>query len=316
LEHRKLIKFGNSSHVISIPNLWLKKNNLVKGDTLYLEENGSNELILTSEKKENAPPENKEITIRIESKDERDVKRKIVSAYINNYKTIKLVEKDIEKRSDEIRNILKKLSGVEVLEQTKDYIVAKDFINMKAISLIHLIRRMDILTRNMLIDAQESFTNKKLYQSLMQRDQDINRLLFVVYRLAKFLLKNPENLSKNNLETLDVVVYGQIADHLERFADETKRSSRYIMKLKGTIKEKSEFQSLYKEIESCYLAAMKALYSKDCEGALKVANTTKMLIEKCKKISTKTKEKEAIILVERFKTMVNHIRTIIRLIYN
>ena len=53
MEYRKLIKFGNSSHVISIPNNWLKKNNLNKGDTVYLDENGGKELVLTPEKKEN-----------------------------------------------------------------------------------------------------------------------------------------------------------------------------------------------------------------------------------------------------------------------
>ena len=46
METRKLIKFGGSSHIIAIPNAWIKKNSLGKGDTIYIEENGNNELIL------------------------------------------------------------------------------------------------------------------------------------------------------------------------------------------------------------------------------------------------------------------------------
>ena len=54
MEFRKLIKFGKSSFVISLPKKWLEKNKLKKGDLLYVSEN-ENGLSLTSkdnEKKE------------------------------------------------------------------------------------------------------------------------------------------------------------------------------------------------------------------------------------------------------------------------
>jgi len=314
MEHRKLIKFGNSSHIISLPNTWLKKNGLSKGDTLYLEENGNNELILSAQKKEKTIEE-KQITIETDSKQKKEVSREIISAYINNYKTIKLVGKNIEKKSKEIREILKSLSGIEVLEQTKDNIIAKDFINMENISLMHLIRRMDILTRNMLNDAKDSL-QKEVYQSLMQRDEDINRLVFLAYRVAKFSIENPDKVINDKTQTIDFAILWQIADHLERFADETKRSSRFLMKLGKTIPEKKEIESIFKEIDNCYITTMKSFYAKDNKLALNIADMTKKLIEKCDKLSNKTKEKNIVILAERLKTMMDHLRTIARLIYN
>ena len=314
MEHRKLIKFGNSSHIVSLPNTWLKKNGLSKGDTLYLEENGNNELILSSQKKEKTIEE-KQITIETDSKQKKEVSREIISAYINNYKTIKLVGKNIEKKSKEIREILKSLSGIEVLEQTKDNIIAKDFINMENISLMHLIRRMDILTRNMLNDAKDSL-QKEVYQSLMQRDEDINRLVFLAYRVAKFSIENPDKVINDKTQTIDFAILWQIADHLERFADETKRSSRFLMKLGKTIPEKKEIESIFKEIDNCYITTMKSFYAKDNKLALNIADMTKKLIEKCDKLSNKTKEKNIVILAERLKTMMDHLRTIARLIYN
>ena len=314
MEHRKLIKFGYSSHIISLPNTWLKKNGLSKGDTLYLEENGNNELILSSQKKEKTIEE-KQITIETDSKQKKEVSREIISAYINNYKTIKLVGKNIEKKSKEIREILKSLSGIEVLEQTKDNIIAKDFINMENISLMHLIRRMDILTRNMLNDAKDSL-QKEVYQSLMQRDEDINRLVFLAYRVAKFSIENPDKVINDKTQTIDFAILWQIADHLERFADETKRSSRFLMKLGKTIPEKKEIESIFKEIDNCYITTMKSFYAKDNKLALNIADMTKKLIEKCDKLSNKTKEKNIVILAERLKTMMDHLRTIARLIYN
>ena len=48
MDYRKLIKFGSSSYVVSLPGSWLKKNKLSKGDIIHLEEDGDSRLILHS----------------------------------------------------------------------------------------------------------------------------------------------------------------------------------------------------------------------------------------------------------------------------
>ena len=105
MEYRKLIKFGNSSHIISLPNNWVKKNKLKKGDLIYLEENGNNELVLNSEiKKERIEP--KEIVIDLANKDNDEIKREIHSAYINNFNTINLVGRNLNTKEIMIRKII------------------------------------------------------------------------------------------------------------------------------------------------------------------------------------------------------------------
>ena len=44
---RKIIKFGTSSFVLSLPIDWTKKNNLGKGDLVSISENVNNELVLS-----------------------------------------------------------------------------------------------------------------------------------------------------------------------------------------------------------------------------------------------------------------------------
>ncbi|MEK6861132.1 MAG: AbrB/MazE/SpoVT family DNA-binding domain-containing protein, partial [Nanoarchaeota archaeon] len=91
MEYRKLIKFGNSSHVVSIPNEWIKRNNLKKGDTLYLSENGSNELILSPKvDTTNLNGGVKEIIIDISNCTTNDIKTKLTSAYLNDHTEIKI----------------------------------------------------------------------------------------------------------------------------------------------------------------------------------------------------------------------------------
>ncbi|MDO8656313.1 MAG: AbrB/MazE/SpoVT family DNA-binding domain-containing protein, partial [Nanoarchaeota archaeon] len=39
MEYRKLISFGKSSFVVSLPKSWVIQNKLKKGDLIYMEEN-------------------------------------------------------------------------------------------------------------------------------------------------------------------------------------------------------------------------------------------------------------------------------------
>ena len=71
IEFRKLIKFGDSSFVVSVPMNWIKRNSLKKGDTIYLEENGEGELILNPKLKEYK----KEITEKIIDANGKDILR-------------------------------------------------------------------------------------------------------------------------------------------------------------------------------------------------------------------------------------------------
>ena len=68
MEYRKLIKFGESSFVVSIPKTWMTKNNLKKGDLVYFSENGNNELIIAPQLKEE-DKEEKKIIINADNKD-------------------------------------------------------------------------------------------------------------------------------------------------------------------------------------------------------------------------------------------------------
>jgi len=279
-----------------------------------MEENGNNEIILSPEKKEKVFEE-KSITIDINSKEGGEIEREITAAYINNYKTIKLVGKDIEKKSYYIRTALKDLSGLEVLEQTKDYIIAKDFINIGDLSLLHLIRRVDIIARNMLLDVKDSL-HISHYQSLMQRDKDVNRLVFLIYRTCKFFIANSDYLAKNHQTLSEIIVFWKLSDYLEQFADETKRISRSLETLTLRKDEKNELGILFNSVEQCYLNSMKSFYASDRSLAFTVAKDTKKMIDKCRKLGMNMKEKEGIILIERFKTMLDKIRAIAQLTYN
>ena len=84
--YRKLISFGKNSYVISLPKQWIKDCNLKKGDLIHVEE--SSDSLIVSPQSSEAKTEDKELTIYVDGKDIKQIKREIIGGYIRNNTTI------------------------------------------------------------------------------------------------------------------------------------------------------------------------------------------------------------------------------------
>ncbi|MCX6707490.1 MAG: AbrB/MazE/SpoVT family DNA-binding domain-containing protein [Candidatus Woesearchaeota archaeon] len=89
METRKIISFGNSSYVVSLPKDWVVDNKLKKGDSINMENRDGSIVINTLENSERKI-EPKPIVIEIEGKGMDMIKTEIISAYLNNYDIIEV----------------------------------------------------------------------------------------------------------------------------------------------------------------------------------------------------------------------------------
>lgn len=310
LEVRKLIKFGNSSHVISLPSFWLKKNNLNKGDIVYFKENGSDELILSPQLKENKE-EFKEATIDTSNKTLHSIKREIVSAYINNNKMIKVTGKNLDKYSTELREFIHNLLAVEIIEETQSNIVARDFLNIKTLSITNILRRIDIILRSMLSDARDVREKRIIYDNLMNRDKDVNRLTILAYKASRYYMENPN--PKENYTVVDYFKLWSMAESLEKIGDEAKRFARYLRISKLPDKRLNELLNVYLELEKIYIDTMSAFYKKDRNLLLNQAAKRDSLMKKLDEYLDKNGKFPCTShLIEKLKNLLNHTHSIIK----
>ncbi len=310
MEYRKIIKFGKNSHIISLPKNWLEKHNLNKGDLVYLDEGIKGIVIYPKEIKEDEKPTS--ITIDVTGKDRDDIVREISASYINNFNLINITGKDLNKKIPLIKKIIHNLMALEIVEQTPSRIVAKDFLNIKEVSIDELIRKIDVIIRTMIIDSK-STPKKDLYEEIYNRDEDVNRLTFLAYRIIKKALKRPALFKIRPTKLLSLWL---LALYLEMIADESKRIARYLRELKIDNKLINELISIYSKIEKNYLTTMKAYYNKDKNLAYNQSTMKKVIVKECDKIYNKTwNNKQIPILLEKFKNMAFAIHEIGRLIY-
>lgn len=315
MEYRKLIKFGNSSHIISLPTNWIRKNKLKKGDLIYFEENGNNELVLNSEiKKERIEP--KEIVIDLFNKDNDEIKREIHSAYINNFNTINLTGRNLNEKEVLIRKIISNLMALEIVEHSENKIMLKDFLDMDKIFIENMIRKIDILIRAILYDFK-SVDNSEKFEAIYRKDYDVNKLTFLVYRAVKYIINNPSAIKDNKFDTWKLMNYWQLADRLERIGDEAKRVARALMKINLDSKEFKKLVDLLNRIEAFYGGVMNAYHKSDVQALYKILKLKDDLIKDCDNYFNLYKRKDLVpSIIDKLKDMIDHIRTIARLLYN
>ena len=298
MEYRKLIKFGGSSYIITMPNSWLKKNKLNKGDTLFLEENGNNELIISTAVKSTEDGE-KQIVIDATNKQIDLLAREITFAYINNYKIIKIIGKGVNERAREIREILNIYVGIEIDEQTDNCIISRDFTNIREISVNNILRRMDFLIRTMIADSK--LTGKEsLYISIYQRDIDINKLFYLAQKRIKYGIESHE--SSHSVEFLEL---WELVRLLEQIADETKRISRWLKDITLRKEEEKDLLAVYSEIEKFYLDVMTCYFKKDKKQSFLLLPKKITLINKTMEFLEKHYKKIGLAnLVEKFNSII------------
>ena len=277
MEYRKIISFGKSSFVVSLPKSWVVQNKLQKGDVVYFEEDNNN--LVLQPRRETTGDEEKEIVIDVDGKTTPWLTREICTAYVQNYRKIVLRGKEVKNKVKELQSLIQGMIALEIMEQTSDTIIAKDFLNMDKVSLNELVRKMDIVTRTMFKECCQIFT-EDTYESLNERDRDVNRLYFLLYRAVLYNLDNPTKSMKNfSLRAVDLLKLKMTGMYLEIIADEVRRVARYVRMLKISPAERKNIEVFLERVNDNFLQTMKSYYNKDIKLALELAEVKKNLEE-------------------------------------
>jgi len=315
MEYRKLISFGKSSFVVSLPKSWIKQNKLKKGDLIHFEDEGNN-LVIKKKEEESLIPVEKERTINITNKDIEQIKREVYSSYILNFRTIVLKGDDVRTNISKLQQIFHDLIALEIMEVTSNSIVAKDFLDMDKVSVKELISKMDIITRAMFKECCTEFTEKN-YFNINDRDKDVNRLFFLLYRTIYYNLDNPfkaiKNLNHNPIQLFNFYLVGY---YLEGIADEVRRTARFAHKLKISEKEKSSLRNLLERLNDYYLETIKSVNSQNVEKALELSSKRHQFhleIDKIEKDNIKIENYQ--LLVARIRRLVSYTHNLGRLVY-
>ena len=223
METRKVQRTGKSTFVVSLPKSWATKNSVSSGSMLFISQNQNGDLILTTDRCEM----NLKTEINIGDKVGETLFRDIIGCYLAGYRTIEVTSHRMSSiQKSDLRKIVTKLIGPEILEETINEVVIQDFLNSEELQFDQALKRMTNLVKAMVQDSISSLlnNNKELALDVMQRDNDVDRLNLLISRQFAELLRSG-SIKKETLDSITAFSYMQAASYLERIADHASKIS-------------------------------------------------------------------------------------------
>lgn len=307
MEFRKLMAFGNSSYIVTVPKAWVQKNRLNKGDMLLIEQKPT-ELIISS-KDESERRKINRVTVNPEGKTDEEFKTEITSLYVNNYDVIAVIN---VKDPNQVKAIFRNLAGMEIVEETVTKIVAKDLLDVQEVSLDNVIRRIDLMALSMLLDSAQ--LDLKNCDSVVGRDVEVNRLSLLGFRAARAATDNPRLLKLFDTTYWNVMLAKQTIGYLERFADQVKRIIRTAKETEVDGKLKIGVLKLIEKLICNYKAVMKIYHEKNREAAFKAETMIRAMFKDCHMLLQHNPNVTAAKFVEYFEYAVGSMKGILRIV--
>ena len=300
---RKVVKSGLASFTVALPKEWIIKNKIKKGEVLYLSELEDGMLITPEPRKEKIIGDS--VIINVDEKDERSLIRAIISCYLNNSSSVLLKGENIPKFSNIIKQTANSLIGFELIEEESNKIIIKNFVQLADSNPNQILRRIDNTIRSMILDSKEVSSSNDLADSLSERDKSVNRFVFLLTRIVKAAIKDPNIARELQLKPIDVLFYWELALHLEKLGDGIKRYARVI---KGcNAKTIIKVNEIISEFNNLYENSMKSFYQKDIKISDVVASSRINLLKKCDLFESQFKGIETSNFANKIRAMTAHV---------
>lgn len=266
---RRILEISGT-YYISLPKSWVRFHKLRRGDIVFvrMSEEGTIEISPREEKEE-------EIVKSVEVQLDDYVDRRILAAYLSGYDVIDAVTtgRVTKKQREMIENVTGKLIGLEIVEETQNRVTLQSF-SKGPIEIWSIIKRMNDIAKSMYSDSLLALfkNDTELANSVIKRDDNVDRLYFFLVRIIRSNLSSPRKLLKekkfNALELLD---YRLLAKALEQVADHSEGVAKAVLMILG----KGILFS--KDINDCLLEISKDL--RKAQDKVLEAYRTKNLIE-------------------------------------
>ncbi len=239
-ENRKIQVTGGSTFILFLPKKWIQKNQIKKGDTVFVHEEENESLLIDTlgagkyEKKE-------ETIIRIFPTDcTSSILRKTVSTYLIGYTKIRILTNSPHKLSPKLRNELKNfvrqfLVGTEILTDTSSELALQVLLNYRELSMQNVLKRMAIITSSMHKDAMLALEkmDKQIAKSVIATDSEVDRFSFYMIRQTKLAISNRQTIKAIGLKNeRDCLGYRLITKSIERTADHAAKIAGYVSNFK------------------------------------------------------------------------------------
>jgi phosphate uptake regulator len=227
LDTRKVLEMGGGTVLISLPKAWARKNGIVRGSSVAVEAVSPSRLMVRPVGGREAEP--REVVIDYPRRNLRDVTNDITGAYLMGSNVIRIEGRQVIAREDRqrLKAAIARLVGLEIMDEDSKRITLQFLPEPAALDPEKIVRRMASVLQGMLRDSAEGMRQDRGLLTLVgERDDEVDRLYFLLVRAIRTATIDPEIAERYRLAPIECLDYRVLASYLESLGDTITEFSR------------------------------------------------------------------------------------------
>ena len=221
MDTRKVLEMGGGTVLISLPKGWAKKNGIVRGSSVAVEEVSARRLMVKP-LGGGQRGEDEQVVIEYPRESLRQVANDITGAYLMGSNSILVQGSKVISREDRsrLKGAVTRLVGLEIVDEDAKRMTLQFLLDPAALDPEKIVRRMASLIGGMLRDSAEGAKNDRALLALVgERDDEVDRLYFLLVRTIRTATIDPEVAERYGLAPIECLDYRVLASYLESLGD-------------------------------------------------------------------------------------------------
>ena len=272
---------NGSSFLIILPKDWVVRQKLSKGDPVVVAEREDGCLIVDPRLPKAG--ERKTTTAQMEL----NLRWEITSRYLLGFDEIHIVSKEpiTNDQREDLMRIIKRFVALEVTEEDDHQIVLRCLIDPATLPVNTAMRRMHLITSRMINDSLVAYFNgaKEMANEVIQRDEEIDRLFFLIVREIRSAIQYPRMSELMNITPVEALDFRLAAQYIERIADLAVDIARKVdVPIDTSLKKKIE--PIVEKVTNMFTDAFNNLFKFNSKKVMSVIESERDLITETGKL--------------------------------
>ena len=231
MNFRKIQRTSSGTFFVCIPKDWAEKNGLDRGTSVSVTENIDGKLVINPKYDLERTPRVAVIT------PSSFLDRVIIEKYLLGYDKIQIQAKDRISPLDRerVKQAAIRLVGLEIVEENHSKIVMQCLLESSTFPPQKILRREYSIAAGVHRDAVTALLegNVELAKNVVARDNEVNRLYFLLVRVLRTVIQNPILSEKLGILPIDCLDYRLAASLVESIGDHSASIGEAVITLGG-----------------------------------------------------------------------------------
>ncbi|MBE0511752.1 hypothetical protein IBX38_01740 [Candidatus Bathyarchaeota archaeon] len=268
MDLRKIQRTSGGTFFVHVPKDWAERNGLDRGSIVSVTETAGGQLAINPKYGVERAPQ----VAVIEPTPLLD--REIVEKYLLGYDIIQVEAKEriSPANRERVKQASSRLVGLEVIEENYSKIVMQCLLEPSTFPPQKILRREYSIASGMHRDAVTALIEGDVHlaENVVARDNEVNRLYFLLVRILRTVIQNPGLSEKLEILPIDCLDYRLTASLVESIGDQSACIGEKVIKLGGAKIAENLSQLVLKFHTVAYEShenAISAVFSRDVSVA-------------------------------------------------